>query len=272
MIQLSNLSFGYTKDRKIFDDLNLSFESGHIYGVLGPNGSGKSSLLNLISGLLFPQSGSLSVQGLSSQKRQPEMLQNLYYIIEEIYVPNMKALDWVARYGYAYPRFQASDYREYLKMFDIDLRQPADKMSMGQRKKICLAFALACHTPLLLLDEPTNGLDIASSAVFRKILARISAEDNCVLFASHHVRDMAQLIDQLLIFGPKNQLFMTSVEDVSRRFATISYNGNTPPAQSIYHETNLLGGRALIPNTEGRDANIDFELLYNAVVQGLISL
>jgi ABC-2 type transport system ATP-binding protein len=269
MIEIKNLTFSYVRRKKMFDEVNLTFHLGHIYGVLGKNGTGKTTLLNLISGLLFPENGAIFVNGHTPEHRQPDFLNNLFYVTEEFYMPNVKPAAYAALHAFCYPHFSENDYSTYLGAFEIDANMRAAKMSMGQRKKVYLAFALACNTRLLLLDEPTNGLDIPSSVKFRSLVTALANEERCILISSHHVRDIENLIDHLIILDGSTVLLNKSMETLSERYDFIHYSGNEHPSDALYYETNLLGGKAMIPNS-GASSRIDMELLFNAVINGKI--
>src|ERR1700689_1997426 len=89
MIQIDHLDFWYKKGRPVFQNLSLSLPAGHIYGLLGKNGSGKSTLLKSIAGLAFPARGNCTVNGISSVRRSVSLLEDLYFLPEEIYVPRL---------------------------------------------------------------------------------------------------------------------------------------------------------------------------------------
>ena len=269
MIEITNLSFSYVRRQKMFNGVNLTFDSGHVYGVLGKNGTGKTTLLNLISGLLFPEEGKISVNGRTPQNRQPDFLGDLFYVTEEFYMPDIKPAAWADLYAFSYPHFSAEDYNGYLKAFEIDVNMRAAKMSMGQRKKVYLAFALACNTRLLLLDEPTNGLDIPSSVKFRSLLASFANEERCILISSHHVRDIETLVDHLIILDGSAVLLDKSMGALSEVYDFIHYTGKEPPPGALYYESNLLGGKAIVPNN-GDSSRLDMEILFNAVINGKI--
>jgi ABC-2 type transport system ATP-binding protein len=156
-----------------------------------------------------------------------------------------------------------------LEAFEIDKKMKTGKMSMGERKKVYVAFALACNTPLLLLDEPTNGLDIPSSVKLRSLLAALSNEERCILISSHHVRDIENLIDHLIILEGSTVLLNKSMEALSKRYDFIHYTGKEHPVDAIWDEPHLLGGKAMVPNA-GLHSCIDMELLFNAVINGKI--
>ena len=269
MIEINNLTFSYVRHKKMFSGVHLAFASGHIYGVLGKNGTGKTTLLNLISGLLFPCQGKIIVNGHTPEKRQPHFLSNLYYVTEEFYMPNVRPAAWANLYAFCYPRFSTSDYNAYLEAFEIDSTMRAGAMSMGQRKKVYLAFALACNTQLLLLDEPTNGLDIPSSLKFRSLLAALANEERCILISSHHVRDIENLVDHLIILDGSAVLLDKSMGALSESYDFVRFTGSDSPKGAVYYESNLLGGKAIVPNG-GASSHVDMELLFNAVINGKI--
>lgn len=90
MIEIKNIDFAYKKKQNLFSDLSLTMTQGHIYGLLGKNGTGKTSLLKIISGLFFAQKGEVNVLGYNAASRKPDMLNDLYFLPEEIFVPYLK--------------------------------------------------------------------------------------------------------------------------------------------------------------------------------------
>ncbi|HEY2580455.1 MAG TPA: ABC transporter ATP-binding protein, partial [Mucilaginibacter sp.] len=162
MVEIRNLSFGYPGKSLLFKDLDLTLKAGHIYGLLGKNGAGKSTLLKNMVGLAFPASGSCLFNGVNVSKRPVSILEDIYFIAEELFVPSLTPVRFVANTAGFYPKFSQSDFYHYLKALDVDLDTPMDKQSFGQQKKAMIAFGLATNTSLLIMDEPTNGLDIPS--------------------------------------------------------------------------------------------------------------
>ena len=200
MIEIKSIEFAYSKKQKLFQDLNLSMQNGHIYGLLGKNGAGKTSLLKILSGLRFPQKGSVEVLAYRAEFRKPEMLREIYFLPEEIFTPMLKIRQLTNVYASFYPNFSLEQYNAYLEEFDITNRDLyINKLSHGQKKKVQIAYALACNTKILLMDEPTNGLDIPSKSIFRKVMASAATEDRLVLISTHQVRDLHSLIDSIII-------------------------------------------------------------------------
>ena len=144
MIQLKDVTFGYTKIAPVFKDLNLELAGGHIYGLLGKNGVGKTTLMKIIAGLRFADSGTTEVFGEPSYKRSPDMLQDLYYLAEEVYAPQLTIQQYVDAFAPFYPHFSREQMDAYLEQFELTgCTQRISAMSHGQKKKVIISFALA---------------------------------------------------------------------------------------------------------------------------------
>ena len=198
MIQFDSIQFGYPS-QKLFVDLTLHVEVGHIYGLLGENGAGKTTLLKMIAGLVFPKNGHCSVMNYEPRHRKPSFMSQLYFVADEPHLPHATAVRYADTYGVFYPNFDKSLYLEYLKEFQVPAKQVFSKLSFGQRKKVVISFALATKVPLVLMDEPTNGLDIPSKSTFRKLVAGAMTDERCIVISTHQVRDLDSLIDWVIL-------------------------------------------------------------------------
>ena len=117
MIAFQNVSFGYNRRRKVFADLSLTFGEGHIHGLLGRNGTGKSTLLQLICGLLEPDTGHIAVDGFTPRQRSVDFLSRLMLIPEELSLPNIPLRRFASHTGVFYPdrkstRLNSSHYQQ----------------------------------------------------------------------------------------------------------------------------------------------------------------
>ena len=265
MVEISELKFMYSKRKRLFDELNLSLSNGHIYGLLGKNGAGKTTLLHLMSGLLFPDSGTIVASGFVPGKREVAFLQDFFLVPEEFAISGLTPAKYAQLYASFYPRFDENQYNEYLKEFEVDTEDSINKMSMGQRKKTFIAFALACNTRILLMDEPTNGLDIPSKTQFRKIIASIATDDRCIVISTHQVRDLENLIDAVVVLENHRIVFNESVDDIAAKFSFVSYTDSDKPEQPLYDEPGVMGGKAIVANQKETPSRVDMEILFNAV-------
>ena len=172
MLQIDNLVFSYHKKKApIFEGINLTIHPGSVYGLLGKNGIGKSTLLYMMSGLMFPHKGNITLDGVEVRHRRPETLEKIFLVPEEFDLPAISVDAYVRRNSVFYPRFDREQFDRYLTDFELEPVKNLAKTSMGQKKKYLVSFALATNTPLLLMDEPTNGMDIPSKSQFRKVIA-----------------------------------------------------------------------------------------------------
>ncbi len=268
MITIKNLTFGYSKQKMLFKDLDLSLREGHIYGLLGKNGTGKTTLLKIITGLCFPQGGEVCTMDYPAPLRQAGMLENLFFLTEEIFTPHLKIKDYVKANAPFYKHFNLEQFNEYLSLFDMDNQNDyLTKMSLGQKKKVMICFALACNTPVLIMDEPTNGLDIPSKSTFRKILAMAADESKTIVISTHQVRDLHSLIDAVIILEQGKILLNADIDTIARQLLfKVNEDNNINEADILYKEESLKGDVVVAINKEHQESKVDIELLFNAVM------
>lgn len=267
MIEIKNLSFGYNRQTLLFEDLNLVLEQGHIYGLLGKNGAGKSTLLKNIAGLVYPQKGSCLVNGINVSGRPVSVLEGIYFLAEDFYVPSLTPAQFVANTAGFYPKFSKSDFYTYLKALDVDEDAVMDKQSFGQQKKAMIAFGLATNTGLLIMDEPTNGLDIPSKVQFRKLIASVLTDERCIVISTHQVRDLDSLIDTLLVLHEKEIVVNRPMDEVAEKL-TFGFYADTEGLKVLYEEMDMRGSNAIVQNTANKYSKVDLELLFNAIISG----
>ena len=267
MIELNNMCFAYSKNRTIFENISLNLEGNHIYGLLGKNGAGKTTLLKNMAGLRFPQSGDCKVFGMESKERRAEMLENIYFLSEEIWLPNVSIPAYLKMYADSYPKFSTELFNRCLNEFEIDAKDKLKNMSFGQRKKMAISFALATQCKVLIFDEPTNGLDIPSKGQFRKLSAEVLDTDRCIILSTHQVRDLESLIDTIIILDNKEILLNNTVDQICERliFKTLYSLENQPDL--LYSEFTPKGYIAVTKNLNGTESKIDLEVLFNMSTQ-----
>ena len=266
MIDIKNVDFSYSRNTKLLLDLSLKLETGRIHGLLGKNGEGKSTLLKLISGLVFPIHGDIAVMGFNPQKRIPEMLQDIFFLPEELPQLPLSIKNYEEVYAPFYPNFSAEQFNRYLKEFDIDDKKAMlNKLSHGQKKKVFISFGLATNTKLLLMDEPTNGLDIPSKGQFRRMVASAVDESRCLIISTHQVRDLDSLIDSIMIMDGHEIVFNEPNENITKNLLFKVAEHNDTDASVIYSEESLRGLYQVRENTTGEESKLDIELLFNAV-------
>jgi len=263
MVTMQDVSFRYGKKPLLFDSLSMELTTNSIYGLLGRNGAGKTTLLKLLAGMRYRDAGRITVDGFDPADREPEFLEDLFFIGEEFASPPVSVKMYEELYGPLYPRFSVADYSTYIEEFQLDPTWKLSEMSYGQKKKALLAFGLASNTALFLLDEPTNGLDIPSKTQFRRLLAGAASDERVIVISTHQVRDMENLIDPIVILDDGAVIFSEEMDAVTNRLNM--QVGPQAPEDALYSERAMGGVASITRNTDGRDSNIDLELLFNAV-------
>lgn len=271
MIQIENLDFWYKKGKPVFKNLSLSLNPGHIYGLLGKNGAGKSTLLKSIAGLAFPISGKCLVSGMNSAQRLVSMLEEMFFIPEDIYAPAITPEQFARNTAGFYPNFSLTDFYANLKTLDVDPELLMSSQSYGQQKKVMIAFGLATNTSVLIMDEPTNGLDIPSKVQFRKLIASMLNAERCVIISTHQVRDLDSLIDTILILDNHQIVVNSPVEEVTEKLLFGLFD-HTAGMKVLYQEETMRGKHAIIQNTSGKYSKMDLELLFNGITNGNVQL
>lgn len=267
MIEISNLTFGYSKNSLLFKNLNLKLEAGHIYGLLGKNGAGKSTLLKNLAGLVYPLTGHCTLNHYNAADRSPAFLQELFFIPEELFMPALTAIQFMESTSHFYPGFDAMQFKKMLLQFDVPDDRQLSKLSFGQQKKVMISFGLATNTPLLIMDEPTNGLDIPSKIQFRKIIASALTEERCVIISTHQVRDLDSLIDTLVVLHEKEIILNNSLDNIADKLLfTTAAQANTETI--LYKEENTIGVNTISTNTSQKYSRVDMEMLFNAIISG----
>jgi ABC-2 type transport system ATP-binding protein len=267
MISINNLGFSYSKKQPpLFHNLDCELQAGSIVGLLGKNGAGKTTLIKLMIGLLFPGSGRIRIMDHDPARRQPSLLEDIYFLPEEFYIPGISINNYMKANAGFYPRFDAELFRRLVSAFELPETKSLQKLSYGQKKKFLISFGLSTKCRLLVLDEPTNGLDIPSKGIFRKVVAGSLDEDQLVIISTHQVRDVENLIDRLLMLENGNFIIQKDLMDIAARLnfttASSALNDNI-----LYSEMVPGGYRIITPATDG-SSSVDIELLFNAIVNG----
>ena len=269
MIEVNNISFRYPGTKhNVFSNFNMSLEANNIYGLLGKNGTGKSTLLYLISGLLRPANGEVKVDGRLATDRLPEMLKDMFIVPEEFNLPAVTLDTYVKINKPFYPNFSQEVLESCLKDFELPQTLKLNELSMGQKKKVYMSFALAANTKYLLMDEPTNGLDIPSKSQFRKVVASNMSEDRTIIISTHQVHDIEQLLDHVLIVGTDKIMFNASTADIADSYVFETRRQGEDMADVIYSEYGVQGTQVIAKRGDKEETPINLEMLFNAVVGG----
>jgi ABC-2 type transport system ATP-binding protein len=213
------------------DDVSFEIGTGEIVGFLGPNGAGKTTALKVLSGLLFPTSGEVSVCGFRSFDRKREFLRQITLVMGQ---KNQLIWDLPASESFLVNRavyeISHSDYLEVMKeltdLLDLGpiLNKQVRKLSLGERMKCELAAALLHRPKVLFLDEPTIGLDVTMQARVREFLAEYNRRHGAtILLTSHYMADVVALCRRVFVIDHGRLLYDGDLEGLVERISPIKY-------------------------------------------------
>ncbi len=265
-ISVKDLSFSYPKRNQLFEGLEWTVPAGAVVGLLGKNGAGKSSLLHLLSGLLFPKSGTITIGSYRPRERKVDFLEQIFLLTDDVsYADDMSIAGYEKVMGAFYPAFDSSQFGQILIDFGLEKKSRLKDLSLGERKKAFLSFALSTNCRWLFFDEPTNGLDIPSKSVFRKIVAGNLKDDQTLIIATHLVADVEKLIDRVAILNNGRIQLDADVLELSDQllFSTASSRPD-----NTMHVEKVGTGYHFIRSREDHEAQtpVNLELLFNAVL------
>ena len=267
MLSINNISFSYNKrSGDLFHDFSLELNAGNVYGLLGKNGAGKSTLIYLMTGLLTPKSGEALLDGVNVRKRLPKTMSDIFLVPEEFELPRLSLKQYVDINAPFYPNFSKEDMQRYLDIFEMgdDMDVKLQALSMGQKKKVFMAFAFAANTHVLIMDEPTNGLDIPSKSQFRKLVTTGMRDDRMMLISTHQVRDISDILDHVVIIDNSKVLLNASFADVTSKLAFRPLRAGDEP---LFVVQSPFGPLAAVRAESGEETVVDLEMLFNATLQ-----
>lgn len=192
-IEMNNIN-KTIKNAVLLDNINLTMESGKVYGFTGDNGSGKTVLFKVLLGLMHKTSGKILVDG----QEQKDLMQDVGFVIERPeYIPYysaMKNLQIVASYR---KKADEQRIRLVLEMFGLnpDDKKAVGKYSLGMKQKLALAMAFLEDPKILILDEPLSALDADAVSNARELILKEKEKGKLILIASHYAEDIQTLCD-----------------------------------------------------------------------------
>jgi len=226
IIQVENLSFGYTSRSTILKDINFNVKSGTFLAIAGPNGVGKTTLLNLLCGLLRPRRGYIKIDSVSVKSYSIKKLAQKIAVVRQEFVPvfdftvmevvSMARTPYLGTFGFD-SRTDEEIVQKALNATDtaqFALRS-LRSLSGGERQRVFIARALAQNTDVLLLDEPTSFLDLKHQVGIYDLLKAAQLEKGKTIVAiTHDINLAAQYADKILLIGANSSYHTGKTEDV----------------------------------------------------------
>lgn len=263
MIAFKDVCFSYRRNVPVLSDLSLQIEPGTVCGLLGRNGVGKSTMLYLTAGLLRPRSGQVLCNGYIPSDRQVNFLNDIFIVPEEFDLPPITLDEYVRINSVFYPKFNLDLMHSILEIFALPGNINLGALSLGQKKKAFLSFALACNTSILLLDESTNGLDITAKRMFRAAITAAMTDDKTIIISTHQVYDVENILDHVVIADNNRILLNRPMIDIQTKLR-FGYTQDPELAKRALFSIPMPGGFNVVEflDDPDRETEVNLETLF----------
>ncbi len=263
MIAFKDVCFSYRRNVPVLSNLSLQIEPGTVCGLLGRNGVGKSTMLYLTAGLLRPRSGQVLCNGYIPSDRQVNFLNDIFIVPEEFDLPPITLDEYVRINSVFYPKFNLDLMQSILEIFALPGNINLGALSLGQKKKAFLSFALACNTSILLLDEPTNGLDITAKRMFRAAITAAMTDDKTIIISTHQVYDVENILDHVVIADNNRILLNRPMIDIQTKLR-FGYTQDPEQAKRALFSIPMPGGFNVVEflDDPDRETEVNLETLF----------
>lgn len=214
--------------KQAVDNISFSIDEGEMVGFIGPNGAGKSTTIKMLSGILYPDSGSIEIDGFIPYKQRKKYVAKIGAVFGQ-----KSQLSWdlpvidsyyLLKHIYKIPR---DEYRKSLNMFTEMLEmgsfinQPVRQLSLGQRMRADIAAALIHSPKIVFFDEPTIGLDVVAKERIREFIRHMNAEKNLtMIFTTHDMQDIEKTCRRLIIIDKGSKLYDGTVNGIKDEFGS----------------------------------------------------
>ena len=222
------------------NDISFTIQTGDIVGFIGANGAGKSTTIKMLTGILTPDKGIISINGLTFKKNRKEIMQKIGVVFGQrsVLCWDIPVIESFKLFKDMY-RISENIYRENIEIFSDILNlpefiyKPPRLLSLGQRMKADLAAALLYNPEVLFLDEPTIGIDVLAKAKIRDFIIKINqVRKTTIILTTHDISDIESLCQKMLIIDKGTLLYNGTLEELKRK-NTSSHNDDFIPKKQM---------------------------------------
>lgn len=202
------------------DGLCMHVNAGALYGFVGPNGAGKTTTIKILTGLLLPDGGTVTIDGVDAVKAPKEVTEKIGYVPDFFGVyDNLKVWEYMELFsacGGLYGLNARRRSRELLEQVGLGEKSDyyVDGLSRGMKQRLCLARALIHNPPILVMDEPTSGLDPGTRFEFKEILKELRDQGKTVVISSHILSELSEVCTDIGIVEQGKMLLEGSINDI----------------------------------------------------------
>lgn len=221
---VANLFVPKFEDKEAVKDISFSIEKGEMVGFVGPNGAGKSTTIKMLSGILYPDKGSINVSGVIPYKQRKEYVGRIGVVFGQ-----KSQLQWdlpvldsfeLLKAIYSVPDdVYRKNLNRYMEMLDMGkfIKQPVRQLSLGQRMRADIAAALLHSPEIVFFDEPTIGVDVVGKENIRNFIRELNAEDGVtMIFTTHDMQDIEKTCNRLIIINKGSKIYDGTLEGIRK--------------------------------------------------------
>lgn len=267
-LEIKNISKRF-EDKLVLDNVSFTVNKGEIFGLLGPNGAGKSTLINIMTGLLNPNSGEVIVEGYDVRKESIKAKMSLGVVLQDLaLIEDLNAYDNLQFFGALYG-LRGSLLKERIKeALEVSglvekKKEKVKKYSGGMKRRLNIAAAIMHHPQILIMDEPTVGVDAQSRNHIFEFIRKISKEwGTTVVYTSHYMEEVEELCNNVFIMDMGKEVAYGQKETIkSEVFPNnkIIIEGKNISGEIIYNIKALDGVKNLKENEDGISLYINTE-------------
>lgn len=213
--------------KKAVDDISFTIQKGEIVGFIGPNGAGKSTTIKMLSGILYPDAGSIKINGFVPYKQRKQYVKNIGVVFGQ-----KTQLNWdlpliesfeLMKFIYKIPQKKYEEnLQKFTKLLDMEnfIHQPVRQLSLGQRMRGDIVAALLHSPEIVFFDEPTIGLDVVAKEKIREFVKYMNqTEKTTIIFTTHDMQDIEKVCERLIIIDAGKKVFDGSIEEIKTKYA-----------------------------------------------------
>lgn len=214
MIEVNHISKTFSSVKAV-DDVSVTIKDQSVFGLVGTNGAGKSTILRMLSGVLKPDSGTITVDELPVYDNVAAK-EKLFFIADEpYYFSNATPFDMSRYYQSVFPSFDRDRFVSFLQLFELEGRRKINTFSKGMKKQLSLLLGICCGTKYLFCDETFDGLDPVMRQAVKSILASEMQERGLTpIIASHNLRELEDICDHVGLFHKGGILLSKDLDDM----------------------------------------------------------
>lgn len=225
---IANLFVPKYEEKQAVKDISFAIEQGEMVGFIGPNGAGKSTTIKMLSGILYPDDGEITVNGYVPYRQRKEYVGSIGVVFGQKsqlqwdlpVIDSFELLKAIYRIPEAMYKKNLDRFMEMLDMSEF-INRPVRQLSLGQRMRADIVAALLHSPKIVFFDEPTIGVDVVGKEKIRSFIKELNAEDKVsMIFTTHDMQDIEKTCDRLIIIDKGSKIYDGSIQNIKERYGT----------------------------------------------------